>query len=125
MINQITKDFNGRLDIFVANAGIPWTQGPIVDGEISHYKKVMAIDVDGVFYCARACAKIWERQANEGTDLNGKKLENYRSGSFVATASMSGHIVNIPQMQSVYNAAKASVIHLCEQRRGMNGCEMY
>jgi sorbose reductase len=33
-------------------------------------------------------------------------------GSFVATASMSGHIVNIPQLQAAYNAAKAGVIHL-------------
>jgi len=26
---------------------------------------------------------------------------------------MSGHIVNIPQLQAAYNAAKAGVIHLC------------
>jgi sorbose reductase len=26
---------------------------------------------------------------------------------------MSGHIVNIPQLQAGYNAAKAGVIHLC------------
>jgi len=31
----------------------------------------------------------------------------------VATASMSGHIVNQPQAQAAYNAAKAGVIHLC------------
>lgn len=48
----------------------------------------------------------------EGTDINGKKLENFRTGSFIATASMSGHIVNIPQLQAAYNAAKAGVIHL-------------
>ena len=32
----------------------------------------------------------------------------------MATASMSGHIVNIPQLQATYNAAKAGVIHLCK-----------
>ena len=46
--------------------------------------------------------------------MNGKKLENYTSGSFVATASMSGLIVNIPQLQAAYNGAKAAVIHLCK-----------
>jgi len=112
-INAITKEFNGRLDIFVANSGIPWTQGAMSEGEIDHYRKVVTTDLDGTFYCARACAKIWRRQATEGTDLNGKKLENYGKGSFVATASMSGHIVNIPQFQAAYNAAKAGVIHLC------------
>lgn len=111
--NGIVKEFNGRLDIFVANAGIPWTQGPALDGEASHYHKVMATDVDSVFFCARAAGEIWRRQGKDGTDLNGKKLDNYRYGSFIATASMSGHIVNIPQLQAAYNAAKAAVIHLC------------
>jgi len=35
-------------------------------------------------------------------------------GSFIATASMSGHIVNIPQFQAVYNASKANVVHFCK-----------
>lgn len=33
-------------------------------------------------------------------------------GSIINTASMSGHIVNIPQPQCAYNAAKAGVIQL-------------
>jgi NAD(P)-dependent dehydrogenase (short-subunit alcohol dehydrogenase family) len=41
------------------------------------------------------------------------RLTNFTYGSFVATASMSGHIVNFPQMQAAYNAAKAAVMHLC------------
>jgi sorbose reductase len=113
-INQVMKDFHGRLDIFVANSGIPWTQGPANEGSIDHYRKVMGTDVDGTFYCARACADVWRRQKKEGTDINGNKLENFVSGSFVATASMSGHIVNIPQLQAAYNAAKAAVIHMCK-----------
>ncbi len=102
-----TKEFNNRLDIFVANAGIPWTQGPMMDGELSHYSKVMQIDVDGVFYCARTAGKIWREQKQN-------KLKGFTYGSFIATASMSGHIVNIPQLQSAYNAAKAGVRHLCK-----------
>lgn len=111
-INEIVKEFNGRLDIFIANAGIPWTQGAMLEGQIDHYRKVVTTDLDSAFYCARAAATHWQRQKKEGTDLNGKKLENYSYGSFVATASMSGHIVNIPQLQAAYNAAKAGVIHL-------------
>ena len=114
--NDIVREFNGRLDIFIANAGIPWTQGPMLGGEISHYRKVMEVDVDGVWYCARAAGEIWRRQAEKGTDLNGNKLENYRYGSFVATASMSGHIVNFPQLQTAYNAAKSAVIHMCKEK---------
>ncbi|EOD49735.1 Short-chain dehydrogenase/reductase SDR [Neofusicoccum parvum] len=112
-VYDIVKEFNGRLDIFVANSGIPWTQGPAIDGEVAHYHKVVSTDLDGTFFCARAAGEIWRRQWKEGTDLNGNKLENYSYGSFIATASMSGHIVNIPQLQAAYNAAKAGVIHLC------------
>ncbi|KAL2040526.1 hypothetical protein N7G274_006505 [Stereocaulon virgatum] len=111
VVDEIVAEFNGRLDIMVANAGIPWTQGTFLDGGIDHYRKVMATDMDGVYYCAYAAGQHWRRQKQEGTDLNGKKLENFYSGSFIATASMSGHVVNIPQLQAAYNGAKAAVIH--------------
>jgi NAD(P)-dependent dehydrogenase (short-subunit alcohol dehydrogenase family) len=71
-------------------------------------------DLDGTFYCARAAGIHWQRQKKQQTTIDGVKLESpFREGSFVATASMSGHIVNIPQLQATYNAAKAGVIHLC------------
>ncbi|KKA23367.1 Carbonyl reductase [Rasamsonia emersonii CBS 393.64] len=111
-VNQAVRDLNGRLDIFIANAGIPWTKGPSVDGPLDHYQAVVQTDLDGVFYSAKAAAAHWRRQKEEGTDLFGNKLQNFTYGSFVATASMSGHIVNIPQLQAAYNAAKAGVIHL-------------
>jgi sorbose reductase len=106
-ITSQAKEFNNRLDIFVANAGIPWTQGPMIHGEISHYQKVMKTDVDGVFYCARTAGKIWREQKKN-------KLTGFTYGSFIATSSMSGHIVDIPQPQAAYNAAKAGVRHLCK-----------
>lgn len=123
------SEFNGRLDIFIANAGIPWTQGSFLDGGIEHYKNVMSTDMDSVYYCAYAAGLHWRRQKIEGTDLNGQKLTNFKLGSFIATASMSGHIVNIPQLQAAYNGAKAAVIQfgrafsLKKQRdRGANLC---
>ena len=111
-MDQCVEDFNGRLDIFVANAGIPWTQGNFLDGSLQQYKSVMSTDLDSTFYCARAAGRHWRRQKQEGIDTKGSKLVNFTYGSFVATASMSGHIVNIPQLQAAYNAAKAGVISL-------------
>lgn len=113
--DHIVTEFGGRLDIFVANSGIPWTQGPALEGDVSHYHDVVNIDLDGTFYCARAAGKHFRRQGLEGTDANGNPLgQNYSCGSFIATASISGHIVNIPQLQAAYNAAKAGVIQLCK-----------
>lgn len=100
VIDEVLEDFSGRLDIFVANAGIPWTKGRMIDGDLSHYHSVRSIDFDGVFYCARAAGAVWRRQFETGLNAQGDKLENYCGGSFIATASMSGHIVNIPQLQS-------------------------
>jgi sorbose reductase len=99
-ITEIVKEFNGRLDIFVANSGVPWQKGAMHDGDrdekVDHYRKIITTDLDGTFYCARAAAQHWERQKDTGKDINGNPLEGFTYGSFVATASMSGHIVNIP-----------------------------
>ena len=64
-----------------------------------HYKNIMTVDVDSVYYSAYAAGKHFKKQG---------------SGSFIATSSISGHIVNIPQLQTTYNAAKAAVRHFCK-----------
>ncbi|KAF8470835.1 hypothetical protein BDZ91DRAFT_551836 [Kalaharituber pfeilii] len=98
---QVEAVFGGRLDIFVANAGIPWTKGAILEAGqegVPHYKKVVATDLDSVYYSALAAGKFFKTQG---------------SGSFIATASIGGYIVPIPQLQTAYNSVKAAVIHFC------------
>ena len=51
----------------------------------------------GVFLCSQAAARIMIPQG---------------SGSIINLASISGHAVNIPQKQAVYNASKAGVAML-------------
>lgn len=92
-VNTVVQEFNGRLDIFIANSGIPWTQGAALDGELDHYRKVVNTDLDGTFYSARAAGRHWRRQKKEGTTVTGEKLEGFTYGSFVATASMSGYVL--------------------------------
>lgn len=120
-VDSIVAEFNGRLDVFVANSGVAWEQGPMLDAGLDHYKKVVTTNLDGTFYCARAAGVHFRRQKKEGTTLDGQKLDNYSYGSFVATASMSGHIANFPQLQTAYNASKSAVIHMCKWWPGLGG----
>ncbi|MCJ1231403.1 Sorbose reductase sou1 [Toensbergia leucococca] len=112
-VNTVIHDFHGRLDIFVANAGIFPDEGNIIDRDLDNYRNVIATDLDSVFYCARTAATHWRRQKREGTDAYGNKLDGFTYGSFVATASISGRIVDHPQLQAAYSTAKAAVIQLC------------
>lgn len=97
VIDEIHRAF-GRIDIFVANAGIAWTGGPLIDTENDdEWHNVINVDLNGVYYCAKNVGRIFREQG---------------LGSLVMTASMSAHIVNVPQLQAGYNAAKAGVLHL-------------
>jgi sorbose reductase len=113
-VSKIVAEYNGRLDIFIANSGISWGEAAALDSSVSHYHEVLGTNLDGVYYSAIAAGKHWRRQAKEGTSIDGRKLDNFRLGSFIATASMSGHIVNVPHIQAAYNVSKAGVIHLCK-----------
>jgi len=96
-INTIYESF-GTIDVFVANAGIAWTSGALIDPPTDDdWHNVMNVDLNGVYYCAKIIGQIFKKQ---------------QYGSLVMTASMSGHIVNIPQLQAAYNTAKAGVVHL-------------
>ena len=97
VIETIDKEFSG-IDIFVANAGIAWTSGDMIDqADDKEWLNVMNVDLNGVYYCAKHVGRVFKRQG---------------SGSLIMTASMSAHIVNVPNFQAPYNAAKAGVLHL-------------
>lgn len=116
-VDEIVREFDGRLDVFVANSGIAWEEGEFVNGSLDTMSKVLKVNIEGTFNCAKAAALHWRRQRQERTTVDGRPLENYLTGSFICTASMSGSVVNIPQSQAVYNASKAAVIHACKSSR--------
>lgn len=90
-------DAEGGTDILVNNAGIVQSNMPAESCSDEHWRRHMAINLDGVFFCARSF---------------GKRMLARGSGTVVNMGSMSGLIVNKPQEQSFYNASKAGVHHL-------------
>lgn len=93
----IEQDF-GRIDILVAAAGIA-EHGPAEAVTAQSWRRVVDVNLNGVFFCAQAAA--------QGMLQRG-------SGSIILIASMSGQIVNYPQQQASYNVSKAGVIMLAK-----------
>ena len=95
MIEVILKTF-GRIDAAFCNAGIALNV-PAEEMTLEDWNKVININLTGVFLTAQAAGKVMIKQGG---------------GSIINTASMSAHIVNVPQPQCSYNASKAGVIQL-------------
>ena len=113
-VDTVVKEFNGRLDIFVANAGAFPEGGGLVDIDITNCKNCIAANLDSTIYCARASGRHFRRQKIEGVDMKGKKLQDYTYGKFVATASVAaGYFMELPDLVASYSIAKAGVVQLC------------
>ncbi|KAI0467772.1 putative short-chain dehydrogenase [Xylaria cf. heliscus] len=93
-IQQVLDEF-GRIDVFIANAGMAISK-PILEQTLEEYRKQMSVNVDGVVACAKYVGEVFKRQG---------------TGNLIITSSMSAHIVNVPTDQPVYNATKAFVTH--------------
>lgn len=85
----------GPLDVLVCSAGIPGASLPTIEVTDDEWKRVLAINADGVFYCNRAV-------------LPGMVERGY--GRIVNVASIAGKEGN--PMAAAYSASKAAVIAL-------------
>ncbi|TVY52237.1 NADP-dependent mannitol dehydrogenase [Lachnellula suecica] len=95
LVSDVIKEF-GKIDAFIANAGRTADAG-VLEGSVESWNEVIQTDLNGTFHCAKAV---------------GAHFKERGTGSFVITASMSGHIANFPQEQTSYNVAKAGCIHM-------------
>jgi 3-oxoacyl-[acyl-carrier protein] reductase len=83
----------GRIDILVNNAGIAGKAAPLWEQTPEDWRTVMAVNLDGVFYCCRAVIT---------------HMRERRYGRIVNIASIAGKEGN-PNM-TAYSASKAGVI---------------
>lgn len=89
---------HGRVDILVANAGVAYERAAVEHTD-QDWRNVMAINLDGVFYCFRAFAK---------------PMLAARSGAIVATSSIAGVKAVRPELHVGYDVSKAAVAHMCK-----------
>jgi NAD(P)-dependent dehydrogenase (short-subunit alcohol dehydrogenase family) len=85
----------GRIDILVNNAGISGPTMPVVDYPIDEWRRIIDIDLNGVFYC---CKAVVPHMVAKGF------------GRIVNVASIAGKEGN--PNAAAYSAAKAGVIAL-------------
>lgn len=96
MVETVVRELGG-IDIAVCNAGIVTLNG-LEDMSLEEFAGIQNTNVNGVFLTGQACARAMIKQGRGGVIIN--------------TASMSGHVINIPQKEGHYCASKAAVIHL-------------
>lgn len=95
-LQEIITD-HGKIDHLVTSAG--FTENfDAIEYPYDRIKKLWGVNVDGTYLFATGVAR--------------HLLERKATGSIVFIGSMSGAIVNVPQPQAPYNAAKAAVRHL-------------
>ncbi|KAJ6557876.1 hypothetical protein B0H19DRAFT_122346 [Mycena capillaripes] len=87
----------GRIDICIANAGIAETIG-CLDYPAEELKKILDINVSGVFFSAQAAGRQMERLGI--------------AGSIILIASMNGSVANRNQYWTGYNTSKSAVLQM-------------
>jgi len=84
----------GGLDVLISNAGIS-VRKPFTKIDYAQWSKIMRVNLDGMFFCARAAIE---------------RMEPQQSGVILFTASTSGLAAN-PNYAD-YSASKAAIINL-------------
>ncbi len=87
---------HGRLDIMVANAGVGGG-GPIVEMTDEAFRRIVAINLQGTFFCCRAAARA---------------MIPRESGSIVTLGSIFGR--DTPARSAAYGASKAGIVALTQ-----------
>lgn len=90
-----TRAEMGGIDILVNNAGIAGQNAPLADYPLDEWRRVMGINLDGVFHCCRAVVPV---------------MTEAGYGRIVNVASIAGKEGN--PNASAYSASKAGVIAL-------------
>jgi len=88
---------HGGLHIMVAAAGISYDQNTL-DHTDQNWRRVMAVNLDGAFYCIRAA---------------GQHMARSGGGSIIAISSICAVTTSGPEKHIGYDVSKAGVAHMC------------
>jgi len=95
MVKETVAQF-GKVDILINNAGMS-TDVPAERMEMKDWRRVLDVNLDGTFLCSQRA---------------GQEMIKRKKGNIINIASMSALIINKPQRNAHYHAAKAGVVML-------------
>ena len=100
MVDKVIAEF-GRIDFLVANAGII-AQAPIVDLKEEDWRRVLATNLNGVFYCCQAVARHMVERGGGGAIVNISSISGKagRANIGAYAASKSG-VIGLTQVLAV------------------------
>ncbi len=99
-MDDVVKTF-GRVDTVIANAGIGGEGGkPFIEHTVENYRRIMSVNLDGVFFTLREACKHMSDRAKGGDP----------GGSLVAVASMAA--IEGAARNEAYGASKGGVISM-------------
>ncbi len=99
VVTAVKEDF-GKLDVLVNNSGLCRHKRTLDMGpDFKDWHEVIDVNLNGLFFMSYYAAQVMKKQGG---------------GSIINIASISAHMVNVPQWQCSYNASKAAVEHLTE-----------
>jgi NAD(P)-dependent dehydrogenase (short-subunit alcohol dehydrogenase family) len=101
IVQQVERDLGG-IDVGYLNAGVTTGEAQITEITDEAYRRIMRVNVDGVFFGARALVPAMERRGG---------------GAIVATASLAG--LGPMESDSVYSMTKHAVVGLTRSLAGV------
>ncbi|GHJ26446.1 MULTISPECIES: acetoin reductase [Streptomyces] len=87
LVRDVADHF-GKLDVFVANAGIARV-APLLDTEVEEFEKVMAVNLRGVFLSYQAAARQMIAQGTGGKIIGAASIVAYRPFALLGPYSAS------------------------------------
>lgn len=105
MFGEVDSEF-GRVDGLVNNAGVDHVPGDgrdqlmktgqqVIYMSDEGFEKLMAINVNGVFFCLREAVKLMQREGNPGTIINMSSIAGLSSQGTISYAASKSAILGI------------------------------